>query len=80
MADSSFSMADTESAAVFDSWPLEADIIESKEAGFMVPGPWATLPPELGRCMSATCFFSGGSVLPPQYKRAINATATAIVI
>jgi len=45
-----------------------------------VLGPWATAPPEEGRCIPATDFLSGGMVLPPQYKRAINAIAIAIVI
>ena len=80
MAVSSFSMAKTESAAVFGSCNFDPTNIESKEAGFMVLGPWATCPPDDGRCMSATGALAGGTVLPPQYKRAINVTAAASVI
>jgi len=80
MAVSSFSMVFTVSAAVLDSCALDAVIIESKEAGFTVLGPWATFPPELGLCISTAGFFNGGTVLPPQYKREINIIATANVI
>lgn len=73
-------MVTTESAAGFVSRALDADSIESKEAAFMVLGPWETVPPELGLCDSATGFLCGGIVLPPQYKRAINAIAAAMVI
>ena len=77
MAASSFSMVSTVSAAVFGSCLLDAVTIESKEAGFMVLGPWDIAP---AVDAFAPCFFAGGTVLPPQYKRAINVIATAIVI
>ena len=77
MAVSSFSMVSTVSAAVFGSCRLDAVTIESKEAGFMVLGPWV-IAPAVG--LLAPCFFAGGTVLPPQYKRAINAIAIASVI
>jgi len=76
MADSSFSMVFTESAAVFGSCDFDAAIKESKEAGFMVPGPWEA-PPAAG-CLATG--LAGGMVLPPQYIRAVNATADAMVM
>ena len=78
MAVSSFSMDNTESATVFGSCILDAVIIESKEAGFMVLGPW-DIPPG-ACCIAASGFLGAGTVLPPQYKRAINAIAITIVI
>ena len=78
MAVSSFSMVSTESAAVFGSSLRDAITIESKEAGFMVLGPWVIAP--AADAVSAPCFLAGGTVLPPQYKRAINNIATASVI
>jgi hypothetical protein len=80
MAVSSLSIIFTESAAACGNSALDAANIESKEAGLIVLGPWDTVPPELGRCISATGFLSGGNVLPPQYKRAIKPIATAIAI
>lgn len=82
MAASSFSMNNTESATVFGSCMRDAVSIESKEAAFMVLGPWEPLPPPLPACCMGVVagFWAGGTVLPPQYKRAINIVATAIVI
>jgi hypothetical protein len=77
MAASSFSMVFTVSAAVFGSSLRDAVNIESKEAGFMVLGPWV-ISPAAGAF--TPCVLAGGTVLPPQYKRAINAIATAIVM
>ena len=77
MAVSSFSMVNTVSAAVFGSCFRDAVIIESKEAGFMVLGPWVIAP---AGGVFVPCFLAGGTVLPPQYKRAINAIAIASVI
>ena len=70
-------MVNTVSAAVFGSCFLDAVIIESKEAGFMVLGPWVIAPAE-GAFTPGV--LAGGTVLPPQYKKAINTIATAIVI
>ena len=78
MAVSSFSMVFTVSTAVFGSCLLDAVNIESKEAGFMVLGPWV-IAPAVG-CIFAPGFLAGGTVLPPQYKRAINVIAIASVI
>ena len=78
MAASSFSMVFTVSAAVFGSNLVDAASKESKEAGFMVLGPWAMAPAAC--CLLAPGFFAGGMVLPPQYKRAINVTADANVM
>jgi len=80
MAASSFSMFLTVSAAAFGNCAIDAAKIESNEAGLIVLGPWDTCPPELGLCISATGFFIGGIVLPPQYKSAINIIAIPIVI
>jgi len=78
MAEILLSMDDTESAAVFGSCIFDADIIESEEAGFMVLGPWDIAP--AAGAVAGPCFFAGGTVLPPQYKRAINVIATTIDI
>ena len=78
MAVSSFSMVLTESTTVFGSCLLDAVNIESKEAAFMVLGPWVIAP--AAGAVLAPCFFAGGTVLPPQYKRAINPIAIASVI
>ncbi len=78
MAVSSFSMVSTVSTAVFGSCLRDAVTIESKEAAFMVLEPWA-IPPAIG-CVFAPGLVAGGTVLPPQYKRAINAIAVASVM
>jgi hypothetical protein len=43
----------------------------------MVTGPGVIAPPVMGPCADV---FLGGVVLTPQYKRAINIIATAIVM
>jgi hypothetical protein len=76
MAVSSFSMVLRLSVAAGANWPLAADSIESKEAGFMVLGPGDI--PAIGGV--APVFLAGGVVTPAQYNIAISITAAAIVM